>query len=58
MSRSKKGSPKLGTIPQKFKDLNTRKQKRKLKENERELIAAPETTVTLRQRINHAWEYF
>jgi hypothetical protein len=58
MSKSKKGSPKLGSIPKIFKKLQNRSQKMKLKENTKSILANPEDVCELRIRKSHAWEYF
>ncbi len=58
MSKSKKGSPKLGTIPKAFKRLQNRSQKMQLKENERNLLANPECMSEMNVYKSHAWHWF
>lgn len=57
MSRSKTGSPKLGSIPKAFKRLQNRSQKMKLKENAKNILANPENNSELRIRKSHAWNW-
>ncbi len=58
MSRSKTGSPKLGSIPKAFKRLQNKSQKMKLKENAKNIVANPESCSELRIRKNHVWNWF
>lgn len=57
MSRSKKGSPKLGNVPSKFKHHQNRSKKMKLKESARKNIENPDDGVTERLRKSHTWDY-
>jgi len=58
MSRSIKGSPKLGSVPSAFKQKQNRSQKRKQKENDRKVFANPEQGVSLKFKKSHRWDYF
>jgi hypothetical protein len=58
MSRSIKGSPKLGSVPSTFKLKQNRSQKRKQKENDRKVFANPEQEVSLKFKKSHRWDYF
>jgi len=57
MSRSKTGSPKLGSIPKAFKRLQNRSQKMKLRQNTKNIVANPESHTALRMRKSHAWQW-
>lgn len=58
MSRSKTGSPKLGSIPKSFKRLQNKSQKMRLKENVKDILANPENSSQLTIRKSHAWQWF
>ncbi len=57
MSRSKRGSPKLGNIPKAFKHLQNRSMKMKLKENVKSILANPENNSELHIRRSHSWNW-
>lgn len=58
MSRSKKGSPKLGSVQGKFKREHNRSQKMKLKANARKMAENQEEAPEIKQRKSHRWDYF
>jgi hypothetical protein len=58
MSKTRKGSPKLGSIPKSFKRLQNRSTKMKLKRNLRAVITCPEGNSVLRVPKSHAWNWF
>lgn len=58
MSRSKKGSPKLGSVPSAFKKVQLRSQKHKQKQSDRKLIVYPDHEMLLKFKKSHRWEYF
>jgi len=58
MSRSIKGSPKLGSVPSAFKKIQLRSLKRKQKEIDKELTAYPDQEMLLKFKKSHRWDYF
>lgn len=58
MSRTKKGAPKLGGVPSKFKQQQSRSKKRKQKESDKKLFANPEEAVSKKFKKSHRWDYF
>lgn len=57
MSRSKQGSPKLGSVPKTFKRLQNKSQKMQLKENVKAVVSNPEENGELRIRKSHTWNW-
>jgi len=57
MSHSYK-SKQAWSVPSRFKRMQNRKQKRRLKRNERQMILNQEDVAPFRLRRNHRWEYF
>jgi hypothetical protein len=58
MSRTKKGSPKLGSIPKVFKKYQNKSQKMAMKGNVKSIVLNPEGVSELQIPKTHAWEYF
>jgi hypothetical protein len=58
MSRTKKGSPKLGSVPKVFKKYQNKSQKMSIKENVKSILLNQEGISELQIRKTHAWEYF
>jgi hypothetical protein len=58
MSSSKKGSPKLGSIPKWFKRLQNKSQKMRLKKNAKAIVNNSDGQTELRIQKSHAWNWF
>ncbi len=58
MSKSKTGSPKLGSVPKSFKRQQNKSQRMKLKENTQSILKNIEGNSDLPIRKSHAWQYF
>jgi hypothetical protein len=58
MSNTIKGQPKLGNVPSWFKRLQSRSQKQKQKESDRELFSSQEGTAGANFKKSHKWDWF
>ncbi|MBC7412240.1 MAG: hypothetical protein H7331_07285 [Bacteroidia bacterium] len=57
MSKTKKGSPKYGSIPKAFKKLQNKSHKMRVKKNSKAITLNPEVGNEIRLRKTHSWNY-